>query len=180
LKYFRLLLLFDYGAICGATVAFPMNLLQYDNMTSFGARLKAERGRLGLTQDQLAKRVGISPSSQIGYEGDKASPPQEYLASLHREQIDIIYVLVGEYANTGSSPELAETAELLNQLPPAQKAMAFAVISLFQDVPSNAAKAREQVGDIWRAARLFRSFLKADPQTKAFIEKAAEIGDNTD
>ena len=147
-------------------------------MTSFGARLKAERCRLGLTQDQLAKRVGISPGSQIGYEGDKTAPPQKYLANLHREKIDIIYVLLGEYANTGESPELAETAAMLNQLPAVEKAMAFAVISLFQDAPGNGAKAAGQVDDIWRAARLFRKFLKASARSKSYIEKAAEIDES--
>lgn len=146
-------------------------------MTSFGSRLKEERLRLRLSQKAMADLAGVSKSSQVGYEGDAASPPQDYLAHLWRNQVDVRYLLIGEYANTGESPELAETAALLNQLPPAQKAMAFAVISLFQNVPGAGGGGTEQTADIWRAARLFGKFLKASPEGKDYIEKAAEIDD---
>lgn len=51
-------------------------------MTTFGARFKAARLALGLTQDELADRLGITKSSVSSYENDGATPAFDKLAAL--------------------------------------------------------------------------------------------------
>ena len=60
-----------------------------------GKRLKAERARLGLSQSEIAKNVGVSKSSQVLYE--KGNPPAaDYLAAIIELGVDIFFVLTGK------------------------------------------------------------------------------------
>ena len=165
------------AALCVRLLTFLFN-----DMTSFGSRLKKERVRLGLTQSEMARLAGgISTGSQIGYEGGSVAPSANYLAHLCQLKVDINYLLVGSYQDSTAAPDLAETAIMFNQLPPTQKALAFAVISLFQEAPvkvaKTGAKAGPEVEGIWRAARLFRRFLALSEQSKLYVETAARIDD---
>ena len=63
---------------------------------TFGARLKEERGRLGLTQSLFAAHGGVVKFTQINYEKDVASPSVDYLYKLKEVGVDIGYVLTGE------------------------------------------------------------------------------------
>lgn len=49
---------------------------------SFGQVLRAERKRLGLTQDQLAERIGTSQQNVAGWEANRARPRREQLQKL--------------------------------------------------------------------------------------------------
>jgi transcriptional regulator with XRE-family HTH domain len=51
-------------------------------MTTFGARFKAARRSAGLTQDELADRLGITKSSVSSYENDGATPAFDKLAAI--------------------------------------------------------------------------------------------------
>lgn len=144
-------------------------------MTSFGARLKAERHRLGMTQAQMAAIGEVSTNSQIAYERDAVSPPEKYLSHLIKHGIDINFLFTGEYAASGASRQISELLAVLNQLPPSHQATAFAVLSLYQATPTPSPGSVEQADQIWRAARLFRKFLSLSESGKSYVEKAAEV-----
>ncbi len=144
-------------------------------MVSFGERLKAERHRLGMTQAQMAAIVEISTNSQNAYEHDAVSPPEKYLSHLIKHGVDINFLFTGEYAASGASRQISELLAVLNQLPPAHQATAFAVMSLYQAAPPANAGSVEQADQIWRAARLFKKFLGLSDEGKSYVEKAAEV-----
>lgn len=144
-------------------------------MTSFGTRLKIERQRLGLTQIELAEIGAVSKNTQIAYEGDENSPTAKYLSAVAERGIDIHFLFYGEYGNTGVSKQVAELLTVLNQLPPTQQAMAFAMLNLFLVGPKTGQAALVQADEIWRAARLFQKFLRMSSKGKQLVEHAAEI-----
>ncbi len=85
---------------------------------TFGARLKEERGRLGLTQSLFAAHGGVVKFTQINYEKDVASPSVDYLYKLEKVGVDIGYVLTGERTASASMKrdELdLRTAELVRR-----------------------------------------------------------------
>jgi len=51
-------------------------------MNTRGSRLREERARLGLNQDDLAAAGGVKRRAQINYEQDERSPDAEYLAGV--------------------------------------------------------------------------------------------------
>lgn len=66
---------------------------------TLGARLKEERGRLGLTQLAFAELGGVKRVSQHLYEQNLRSPDAEYLLRLHEGGVDVVYALLGRRNN---------------------------------------------------------------------------------
>ncbi|UYZ84700.1 helix-turn-helix domain-containing protein [Entomomonas sp. E2T0] len=60
---------------------------------TFGNRLKEERVRLDLTQEELAEKTGIRAITIIQYEKGKSSPPIKFIYSLQDLGFDIAYLL---------------------------------------------------------------------------------------
>ena len=83
----------------------------------FGARLREERQKTGLNQEQLGRIGGVGRNAQNEYESDKGSPKADYLARLGDHGVDIGYVLTGSRATDSLSPELSEVVGMLAQLP---------------------------------------------------------------
>jgi transcriptional regulator with XRE-family HTH domain len=65
-------------------------------MCTFGERLRSERNRLLLTQDQMAEKAGVTKQTQGLYERDKRSPNAEYLLALAGLGLDVLYVVTGQ------------------------------------------------------------------------------------
>lgn len=65
-------------------------------MSHVGSRLREERLRIGLSQDEFAAVGGITRRSQSAYESDERSPDASYLLSVRALGVDIYYVLTGE------------------------------------------------------------------------------------
>jgi transcriptional regulator with XRE-family HTH domain len=63
---------------------------------ALGNRLKAERKRLGLSQEALGARGGVATNAQGNYEGDKRTPDANYLAGVSAAGVDVLYVLTGQ------------------------------------------------------------------------------------
>ncbi len=59
-------------------------------------RLKEAREKLGLSQQALAERCGISARSQRNYESGERLPDAAYLAELLSLGVDLGYVLTGQ------------------------------------------------------------------------------------
>ena len=62
---------------------------------SIGARLREERKRIGLTQQELADRVGIDRNTEGNYENGHRSPPANYLVRIDRLGLDACYIVTG-------------------------------------------------------------------------------------
>lgn len=65
---------------------------------SVGARLKAERERLKLTQADMATLGGVSRRSQIRFETDERSPDAHYLGRIVLAGADLLFVVTGKRA----------------------------------------------------------------------------------
>ena len=61
----------------------------------FGARLREERERLGMTQAALADVAGIKRIAQGQYENEVRSPTVKYLSAVAGAGIDLHYVMFG-------------------------------------------------------------------------------------
>lgn len=64
-------------------------------MATFGERLRIERERLELTQEEFGKLGGMSRLAQFKYEHDQHSPSVEYLERLFQAKVDAIFLLTG-------------------------------------------------------------------------------------
>ena len=84
-------------------------------MLSVGARLQAERKRLGLTQQDVANHAFIHRQTQVNYEKDKRVPPIDYLDAISQLGIDSTYVMTGLRKGESLDLSIAKTA-LLNNL----------------------------------------------------------------
>ncbi|MCW5125853.1 helix-turn-helix domain-containing protein [Burkholderia cenocepacia] len=87
-------------------------------MTQIGSRLRDERLRIGLSQDEFATVGGVARRSQSAYESDERAPDAAYLLAVREIGVDIGYVLTGErFAGGEAAPEAgardADEAEVL-------------------------------------------------------------------
>lgn len=66
--------------------------------SSFGDRIRAERRRLGLSQEELAEQLGVSRSSVAYYEADRTVPDLDFLAHADTVGMDVLYVVFGRHS----------------------------------------------------------------------------------
>ncbi|WP_071654461.1 helix-turn-helix domain-containing protein [Janthinobacterium sp. HH106] len=79
-------------------------------MSYFKDRLRAERKRLGLSQEKFAALAGVTKDTQLNYESGSRKPDSDYLIAVCGAGVDSHFLLHG----TPSSDELpAEESELL-------------------------------------------------------------------
>ena len=76
----------------------------------FGERLKQERQRLCMNQDDFAEVGGVKKRAQISYEKDERSPDAAYLSALLKIGVDVWYVMTG---NASSATLSSDESELL-------------------------------------------------------------------
>lgn len=69
------------------------------NIELIGARLKDERRRLRLNQEDFAAVGGVKKPSQIAYEQGKRSPDIAYLMAVAAIGVDIYFVLTGKISS---------------------------------------------------------------------------------
>lgn len=82
-------------------------------------RLKAERERLGHSQDQWASVTGIHRNTQAKYEKGEGSPSAEYLAEIESIGADIKYIVTGEkpvYKDVSLDNECLIISAIIEQL----------------------------------------------------------------
>lgn len=63
---------------------------------TIGSRLRLERERLGLTQDELAKAGGVGRQSQFRFESGQRSPDADYLAAVAKVGADVLFIVTGK------------------------------------------------------------------------------------
>ena len=76
-----------------------------DNFLERGARLKAERNRLKLTQSEMAEIIGKAVGSIVRYEKQGDPLNQNQLEALQESGFDTFYITFGLRADTLSEPE---------------------------------------------------------------------------
>lgn len=59
-------------------------------------RLKAERLRMGATQDQMAELGGVAKRTYCNYEAGERVPDAAYLSGIGKEGADLLYILTGK------------------------------------------------------------------------------------
>ena len=89
----------------------------------FFERLKEERLRLDLTQDELAGKVGVSKRSYCAYEAGETAPSAKLLAALVGMGADVAYLLTGQRSPGLSSltPEESALLDNFRHPPPAAR-----------------------------------------------------------
>lgn len=65
-------------------------------MDNIGGRLREERERLGMTQDDFAPVGGIGKRALIHYEKGERSPDATFLAAIAAAGADVLYILTGQ------------------------------------------------------------------------------------
>lgn len=65
-------------------------------MPSIFERLREQRDALGLSQQALADKCGISARSQRNYESGERQPDAAYLAAIAAAGADVLYILTGQ------------------------------------------------------------------------------------
>lgn len=64
----------------------------------FFERLRKARENLGLTQDAMALKVGVSKRSYCAYEAGETAPSAKLLAALAEMEIDVAHLLTGQHS----------------------------------------------------------------------------------
>ncbi|MBP7242929.1 hypothetical protein [Amaricoccus sp.] len=64
-------------------------------MSGFGARLREERRRLGLSQSAFGALAGVKKNAQFNYEADRRAADARYLTAAAAHGVDVLYLLTG-------------------------------------------------------------------------------------
>jgi transcriptional regulator with XRE-family HTH domain len=80
-----------------------------------GVRLREERKKLGLTQQEFASLGGIATNAQAHYEAGERQPKAGYLIGIAAGGVDILYVLLGTRTPTPQDSLSAEEAQIILQ-----------------------------------------------------------------
>jgi transcriptional regulator with XRE-family HTH domain len=73
---------------------------------TIGQRIREERKRLGFTQADFAKAVGVHCNSQSNYENGKRYPDTAYLSAIGAVGVDVGYVTTGSRGAIGVPKKL--------------------------------------------------------------------------
>lgn len=80
-------------------------------MQSIGPRLRSERKRIGLSQQELADKTGVHRQTQVNYERDRRTPPDDYLDAAKNLGIDTTFVMTG--LRVDASAQVTQAKEVL-------------------------------------------------------------------
>lgn len=77
-----------------------MSTIDSENTGTIGSRLRLQREKLGLSQVEIAEKVGITARSQRNYETGTRVPDAEYLIAVSKIGVDLVHVLHGDYGDS--------------------------------------------------------------------------------
>lgn len=87
------------------------------DVRSTGDRLRDERVRLGLSQEDLAQAGGVNRNTQGSYERGARNPDTAYLAGVASLGVDTVFVLTGQKQVTDLNPVEAQIIEQYRNIP---------------------------------------------------------------
>jgi transcriptional regulator with XRE-family HTH domain len=137
----------------------------------FSKRLREERNRLGLSQDEFAKKADVTKNTQLAYEQGVRPPDVLYLYRIADAGVDLFYLLGrdGDWAKL--APEIAELIRAFRVLTPTHQALVMGMIVLLGGTSPGTA---DSLADIWRTVRLLKRMAHASAEEKAMIERAVD------
>ncbi len=83
---------------------------------TFGARLKEERIRLGISQTDFAALAGAKKGTQISWEKGASSPTATALAEFAKAGADVMYILTGRRLSSAKSLEEEMAGDWLDEI----------------------------------------------------------------
>ena len=83
---------------------------------TFGQRLRQERERLGLTQEDFGERGGVRRTTQYIYESDSRVPDLKYLERVQEAGADLAYLVLGERLPVGRHDTLTLSYAALSNI----------------------------------------------------------------
>ncbi|WP_339511946.1 helix-turn-helix domain-containing protein [Pseudomonas sp. RL_15y_Pfl2_60] len=92
---------------------------------AFSDRLREERERLGLKQEELGQIGGVNRNTQGKYEKGERNPDLAYLSAVAGIGVDVLYVITGARTPKAAESFSAEEAKLIEhyrELPEADRA----------------------------------------------------------
>ncbi|POR62983.1 hypothetical protein BKM10_20185 [Pseudomonas syringae pv. syringae] len=105
------------------------------NEKSSGERLREERERLALSQEDLAEAGGVNRNTQGSYERGARNPDTAYLAAVATLGVDTVYVLTGVKQVQDLTAEEAQIVEQYRRIPAGdQKALRRFLKAMADDV----------------------------------------------
>lgn len=137
-------------------------------LDNFSRRLKAERTRLGMNQEDFATAGGVTKNTQLAYEQGSRPPDVEYLFKIADAGVDLFFLLAREKDWAGLAPEVTELITAFKDLTPSQQALSFGMMTLFAGVPVEKSATAQ---DIWRSSRMLRRFMAATEEEKVVLER---------
>jgi len=103
--------------------------------TSLGDRLKEERRKTGLSQEEFARVGGVGRNSQFEYEKGKTPPNTDYLTRLAGSGVDVAYVVTGVRSSDSLAPADLDLLDRISRLTSAhRKAVATVIEGLVADI----------------------------------------------
>jgi transcriptional regulator with XRE-family HTH domain len=82
-------------------------------MSTKGNRLREEREKLGISQEELGAIGGVSRNAQGRYESDDRAPDWVYLERLAQHGVDVLYVITGQRVQAAAAVLTGEEATLI-------------------------------------------------------------------
>ncbi|MDO8065645.1 helix-turn-helix domain-containing protein [Janthinobacterium sp. SUN206] len=110
-------------------------------MKYFFDRLKEERKRLGLNQDEFAALGGVKKGAQFNYENGSRTPDSDYLAAVAAAGVDVLYLLTGEHALSALPADEHELLTGYRKLDIRAKARVLGVVEGIVETPYDSATA---------------------------------------
>lgn len=98
------------------------------DLSTIGGRLAKERDLKGWSQTVCGQLGGVTKQTQIKYELNQSSPDSEYLARLHRQGVDVLYVVTGDRDQSALDDEHQNLLDAYMDAPDHLKRAAFAVL----------------------------------------------------
>lgn len=100
--------------ICRVKLCMTKNFVRGESVKeTLGERLREERDRLGINQNDLADIGGITRNSQGNYERGRQNPDTAYLLAISGIGVDVMYVLFGR-RDTAAGTQTTVENEVLN------------------------------------------------------------------
>ena len=128
-------------------------------MDSIGKRIRAERERLGLKQDQL----GVAPKTQRYYENDERQADAAYLAAFAGQGADVLFILTGRRDTQGISADENALLSGFRAMDARGKAGVLAMIAGLTQPPGSTFQIGGSVGQVVQGDATFEGSVKITP-----------------
>jgi len=116
-----------------------MSQADSSELSTFGARLCAEREKTGLTQAEFAKKVGKTNQQQSLFETNRRDLRADYLAQIAALGLDVHYILTGQILETSPLPEDEQAVlAIYRKLDPSLRAIALRLLGSLGEQPAAA------------------------------------------